>query len=432
MESNNSTLRLARQMAGGCLVVHRAAQRVCPLLSHEDVRAVRETRLEALNEDGEKIVSWATARGHWPILDFLVAPPSSQILLHTYPLFISVTFCFVLPCCVLGHGWLCACTWTILSKISNYPKRHSVSANLWTKTGPHGRSLLHHHTTIAIRPDTKMMPSTPFLPPNGAGDEKAHFHRLMLLVHSSLWLSTVAVIVLTSSLKTWTTNAHYLTFSLLVASPPFLLPLFFPFRPGPAAIDNAPSSGPSFHHYTSSYAIKFNVYIALLVFFGTYFGTAYFFQLMSMRYTFPGFLPTFDSDVLRREVTHTVPAFLYPLTHAYFISYYSLLLVLYEYISPRRPLARLGTVLALSYMLAFAETWFMASDLMTEWFAYGDRSKMLKVGSWGYASYFLAGLPMLRRLDPRWGWERVVIEAGACCYGVMVLLEIWGKVTGGV
>ncbi|KAK4655480.1 hypothetical protein QC762_302790 [Podospora pseudocomata] len=32
-----------------------------------------ETRLEALNEDGEKIVSWATARGHWPILDFLVA-----------------------------------------------------------------------------------------------------------------------------------------------------------------------------------------------------------------------------------------------------------------------------------------------------------------------------------------------------------------------
>lgn len=294
-------------------------------------------------------------------------------------------------------------------------------------------SLLRRHTTIAIHaPDTKMMPSTPFLPPNGARDEKAHFHRLMLLVHSPLWLSTVTVVVLTSSLTTWTTNAHYLTFSLLVASPPFLLPLFFPFRPGPAAIDNAPSSGPSSHHYTSSYALKFNVYIALLVFFGTYFGTAYFFQLMSMRYTFPGFLPTFDSDVLRREVTHTVPAFLYPLTHAYFISYYSLLLVLYEYISPRRPLARLGTVLALSYMLAFAETWFMASDLMTEWFAYGDRSKMLKVGSWGYASYFLAGLPMLRRLDPRWGWERVVIEAGACCYGVMVLLEIWGKVTGGV
>ncbi|KAK0670291.1 hypothetical protein QBC41DRAFT_355133 [Cercophora samala] len=368
-------------MAGGRLVVHRAARRICPLLGDEDVRAV----------GGNPPRSAERGRGED---------------------------------CVLGVG---------TRPLADF----GLSGGDWSRGArPHRRPLLHHHTTIAIHPpDTKMRPSTPSSPPSPAtrslaAAEKAHLHRLLLLVHTPLWLSAVALVVLTSSLKTWTTNAHYLSFSLLVALPPFVLPLFFPFRP--AAIDKPPPSGPRSYNHTLSYALKFNIYIALLVIFGTYFGTAYFFQLMSMRYTFPPFLPTLDSDILRREASHTVPLFLYPLTHAYFTTYYSLLLVLYEYISPKTPLSKLVTVLALSYVLAFAETWFMASDMMAEWFAYGERNRMLRVGSWGYASYFLVGLPMLRRLDPKWGWERVVVEAGGCCMGVMVLLEVWGKLMGAI
>ncbi|KAK4205114.1 hypothetical protein QBC40DRAFT_325786 [Triangularia verruculosa] len=268
-----------------------------------------------------------------------------------------------------------------------------------------------------------MRPPNSSSPPDLAA--KGHFHRLLLLAHTPLWLSAVAVVVLTSSLQNWTTNAHYLSFSLFAASPPLLLPFLFPSRP--AASDNHPTGR---RRFQSSYALKFNVYIAVLVFFGTYFGTAYFFQLMSMRYTFPAHLVTLDSDILRRQEMQQVPVFLYPLTHAYFCTYYALLLVLYDYVNPKAFWSRSVTVLGLSYVLAWAETWFMASDLMNEWFAYGDRSRMLRVGSWGYASYFVVGLPMLRRLSGEWGWERVVIEAGGCCMGIMVLLEVWGRLVG--
>ncbi|KAK4173368.1 hypothetical protein QBC36DRAFT_360125, partial [Triangularia setosa] len=295
------------------------------------------------------------------------------------------------------------------------------------------RPSLPHYTTLAIHPTNAEMrsPNSPS-PPNPAAisltvAEKAHFHQLLLLVHTPLWLSTVAIVVLSSSLKTWTTNAHYLSFSFLVALPPFLLPLLFPFAPD--ASYNLPPNGRRFQ-FRYSYPLKFNIYIALLVCFGTYFGTAYFFQLMTMRYTFPPFLSTLDSDVLRREETHTVPVFLYPLTHAYFTTYYSLLLVLDNYISPKTLWGKATTVIGLGYALAWAETWFMASELMTEWFAYENRERMLGVGSSGYASYFLIGLPMLKRLDRGWGWDRVIIESGGCCMGIMVLLEVWGKVVG--
>ena len=75
----------------------------------------------------------------------------------------------------------------------------------------------------------------------------------------------------------------------------------------------------------------------------------------------------------------------------------------------------------------------MASGLLSDLFAYGDRDRMLRVGSLGYASYFVVGLPMVQRIDARgedWTLGRVVIEALATCIGILILLEVWAKVVG--
>lgn len=86
-----------------------------------------------------------------------------------------------------------------------------------------------------------------------------------------------------------------------------------------------------------------------------------------------------------------------------------------------------AVVLVLAYALAYAETFAMATEVMEGYFGYEDRGWMLRVGSWGYAVYFLVGLPMVGRIDGDgvWGVERVVVEAAATCGGVMLLLEVW-------
>ena len=182
-----------------------------------------------------------------------------------------------------------------------------------------------------------------------------------------------------------------------------------------------------------AYWLKYNVWIAIVVTFGTYVGTAYFFDLMGMRYAFPTALHL-ESPVVGRSGS-IVPLFMYPLTHAYFMTYFVVLAVAWRTIRSTLRLRRLGTVLSLcvlAYALAFAETFFMATDLMSDLFAYEQRDQMLWLGSFGYAAYFLVGLPMVTRIDAdeRWTMGRTVLEALATCMGILVLLEVWAQVVG--
>jgi cycloeucalenol cycloisomerase len=184
-----------------------------------------------------------------------------------------------------------------------------------------------------------------------------------------------------------------------------------------------------------SYWFKLNIWIAIIVFMGTYTGTHYFFDLMGMRYSFGGARWNFSSDVTGHS-RQQVPVFMYPLTHAYFMSYFTALMTAERYIVRRWGLqfaARMVVVVLLSYCLAFLETFFMASPLLSEFFAYESRHRMLKLGSLGYSSYFIAGLPMVQRIDSdgvRWTLERVLIEALATCMMILALLEVWAKTIG--
>lgn len=260
--------------------------------------------------------------------------------------------------------------------------------------------------------------------------EKQHTHNLILL-QTPLWVIPVLLVMQTGVLRSWT-DIEYLIFSLTVASPSIVLPAFL------CKSDN---------NAKTPYWVKLNIWIFILVAFGTYFGTHYFFDLMGMRYTFGANCRWhLESDILGQHGNprQIVPLFMYPLTHAYFMTYFCLLVVLEEGIlgvisclSGGRKAGRVVgglVVLGLGYGLAFAETYVMASPLLEDLFLYEDRGRMLRVGSLGYASYFVVGLPMVKRIDDgeggEWDVKRVVIEGLGTCMGILVLLEVWAKVIG--
>ncbi len=243
----------------------------------------------------------------------------------------------------------------------------------------------------------------------------------MILAQSGLWMAAVGFVIITGLVRSWG-DAEYLVFSLAVAAPAVFIPAFSRTRPDRG------------RPWRQCYWFKLNVWVAVVVAFGTYFGTHYFFDFMGMRYAF-GAKWTFDAAGLGHSGQH-VPVFMYPLTHAYFMTYYAVLMVGERAVVRRlRPgmLGRALVVLALAYAIAFAETFCMASDLLGDLFAYEKRGTMLAIGSFGYAVYFVIGLPMVRRIDAdgtSWTLGRVVLEALATCMAILVLLEVWAKLMG--
>jgi cycloeucalenol cycloisomerase len=245
----------------------------------------------------------------------------------------------------------------------------------------------------------------------------------LILLQTPLWVIAVGTVMISGILRQWN-DLQYMLFSISVALPSFLLPLFSTSRPTRGV-----------RPWYQAYWFKLQVWVAIVVFFGSYIGTAYFFDLMGMEYAFH-VQWNFSSDVVGR-IRQEVPLFMYPLTHAYFMSYFVILVAADRYITTRlgikSAVGKALVVLCLSYVLALAETFFMAVEFFSDLFLYRDRARMLRLGSLGYATYFLVGLPMLRRMDSNgdvWTLGRTVKEAMAACMGILLLLEAWSKVIG--
>ncbi|KAF5569157.1 cycloeucalenol cycloisomerase [Fusarium phyllophilum] len=241
----------------------------------------------------------------------------------------------------------------------------------------------------------------------------------LILAQSPFWVIAVAFVMLSGIINTWN-DVDYMLFSITVASPSILLP----------ALLSKPGSRPWYRRYW----VKLNLWVSIIVFTGTYFISHYFFDLMGMRYMFNNKV-NFSSAVAGRAGGE-VPLFLYPLTHAYFMSYFTFLLVAERKIVRRLQPGRVGhvfVVLALSYVVALGETFFMASPLLSEVFLYEKRDRMMKVGTFGYMIFFITGLPMLGRVDSHgedWPLSRVVTEALAAFACIMLLFELWAKIIG--
>lgn len=251
--------------------------------------------------------------------------------------------------------------------------------------------------------------------------DKAWAERVFLL-YTPLWMTAVGLVMVTGWIRSFG-DAGFMAFSLAVAAPAIALPAFLDRRRD--------------RPWWRRYWFKLNVWSAILVFGGTYFGTAYFFDLMGMRYAFD-VAWTFESPVVGRQ-GGTVPLFMYPLTQAYFVSYFVLLTLAYRRFRTRvGPLGRAMLVLGLAYVVAFAETLAMANPLMEGMFSYADRTRMLLLGSWGYAVYFIVGLPMAFAIDeptatdpePDWPLRRVALHAVAAYMLILCGLEIWAQLIG--
>ncbi|TLS20859.1 uncharacterized protein PpBr36_10875 [Pyricularia pennisetigena] len=249
-----------------------------------------------------------------------------------------------------------------------------------------------------------------------------------ILYQSPLWMAAVGWVMLTGRLGHWG-DAELLVFSSAVSVPSVIFPAYMVRR-------DCPSTRKQPLH--QRYWLKLNLWVFVVVCWGTYFGTHYFFNLMGMRYRFANTRLTLDSPVLGAANNgQTVPLFMYPLTHAYFMTYFVVMLraerLVRDRVLPRslrRTVVGKGlVVLVVSYSTAYLETFFMAADVLSEYFYYLDRARMLRLGSLGYAMYFVAGLPMVKRIDAdggRWDLGKTMVEAAATCMAIQQIGPLVG------
>jgi len=196
-----------------------------------------------------------------------------------------------------------------------------------------------------------------------------------------------------------------------------------------------------------SYWFKFNVWMAVWVFFATYFHTEYFFDLFHMRYRFPQVTWYFDSALLGPDEAtaaadwQKVPVGMYLNTMAFFIVYHTAAIVCMRRVRTMttawgpgaQRVAWIAIVGAAALFFAWAETflYFLQDEVATNvW--YEDRAAMLRYGSFGYALYFIVSFPNLYRLDedadaPRWSLSRCAIEASFVGIASMLLMDFWAQ-----
>ena len=229
-----------------------------------------------------------------------------------------------------------------------------------------------------------------------ANPDRAWAEKFFLL-YSPVWMLLMAIIMLTGWAQSFGDTA-LLIHGCLVALPLFIVPLFLRAGKNPDGV------------WYKSYWFKANLYIFIFGFFGNYFGSEYFFDVLGMVYKVPNATTVLDS-VLVGHGTQKVPLIMYLYTHAYFMTYHSsAVVVLRRIMSTGIPLGKLlfmPLVFVVGYFWAWAETKAMANPLMTTTFYYENMPAMLAFGSIIYATYFVASFPIFYFLDekPQLRWD---------------------------
>jgi cycloeucalenol cycloisomerase len=140
------------------------------------------------------------------------------------------------------------------------------------------------------------------------------------------------------------------------------------------------------------YHAKLSAFVAAFAFFGNYFGTRYFYEVLDMHY---GFRATWNLN--------DVPLFLYPLTAVYFTTYATLFDVALRVTAPAPGSRRVLAVVACSLVLAGLETALNANPSMKSSFCYGNLGFALWFGTLMYGSHFVIAGPCWHRIDERRG-----------------------------
>jgi cycloeucalenol cycloisomerase len=150
------------------------------------------------------------------------------------------------------------------------------------------------------------------------------------------------------------------------------------------------------------YHVKLCAFMAAFAFFGNYFGTRYFYEILDMHY---GFRASWNLN--------DVPVFLYFLTAVYFTTYSVLLNVLVRTVgsvAARLPGARVAALVAASLLVAGLETALNANPFMKSTFCYGDLRFALWFGTLMYGAHFVIAGPLWHRIDERRGSDTPMRE----------------------
>ncbi len=205
----------------------------------------------------------------------------------------------------------------------------------------------------------------------------------IVLAWSPIWIVIIGALMGTRRFARWDDGEH-LALGLALALPLWLAPFAWP-APDEKLV-------PLAHRH----AARFTLFVALMTFVQTWFGTRFFFDHLGMEYHFR------VTWILRGT-----PLFLYFVTIAYFSTYYVVMQVALRALRSLWPGApwpvAVGARAIVSYLVAFAETAGMASPLIREFFLYRDKAFAMWWGSLCYGTVFFVSLPILERLDERPG-----------------------------
>lgn len=224
------------------------------------------------------------------------------------------------------------------------------------------------------------------------------------LIYTPVWMASMAMMMFTGWAQQWGDKA-LLAHAVLTAVPVLLVPMVLARR-----FSDRP--------WYNSYWLKANLYLALFSFFGNYFGSEYFFDVLGMVYVFPHATTTLDSAMVGSG-QQAVPVIMYFYTIVYFMTYHATAnIALRKLTNLSVPGARWlfpVFVVIIGYGWAWMETRAMANPLMASSFYYEHMERMLAYGSAIYATYFLASFPIYYFLDEiperRWGLLQTVAGA---------------------
>jgi len=243
------------------------------------------------------------------------------------------------------------------------------------------------------------------------------------LIYSPIWMSFMGLTMVMGWIHVWA-DPGFMFQACVVFLPLIVYPLLF--RKENTSI-------------TQTYWFKANLYIWIFAFFGSYFGSEYFFDVLGMVYNYPTIHWNLDSALVGTG-TQKVPFTMYLLAHAYFMTYHtSAVVVLRRFKTSGLPfmIVLFPIVLfAIGYFWAWAETKAMANPMIADQFYYKDKARMLAYGSIMYACYFIASFPIFYFLDEdknhKWNLWMVTAAALSASMITFYLLDFWTKYVGAI
>jgi cycloeucalenol cycloisomerase len=261
-------------------------------------------------------------------------------------------------------------------------------------------------------------PSTLF----SSNPDKAWVEKFFL-AYTPIWMASMAYMMFSGAVSTWDDKAMFIH-GVVTGTPVFIIPMLIAPR-----YTNRP--------WHESYWCKANLYLAIFGFFGNYFGTEYFFDMLGMTYRFPLVTTTLDSALLGKGV-QTVPVIMYFYTHVYFMTYHVTANIALRQIMRLRLHGEwivFGiATFVIGYVWSWMETKAMANPLMETQFYYEKMDVMLRFGSAIYATYFVASFPIWYFIDEEvesnWGLWQTASAAMSASMITMYLLDFSAQVVG--